>query len=213
MPISSVVNRVTYQGDGTSAVFSFPYEFHAQADLGVFVYNSTLTLANMVATQTLNTNFTISGTADAQGIYQNGGNVVFNSTPNSQAQIVIFRSSVITNTFSISQNGPISSSGLNKELDYLTLIAQRYQDQAIRTVRLLDGFAPTFDPTIPANLKSQANKALIVNSNATGWTFDDLLSESYEQNQLLYSSDGSTADSLPGGVNGRVLMAHGSSAP
>lgn len=171
MPISSVTNRVSYQCDGTSAVFAFPYRFHAHADLQGFIYNSSLSEPNIIRALELNASggfgFTVSATADQSNVYPNGGSVVLNSAPNAQCVIVVFRSSAITNGFSISKNGPIPSSGINNAFDYLTMLIQRGQDLLTRSVRLPDGYPRTFDPTLPNTIV--ASSVLMFNSGATGF--------------------------------------------
>lgn len=171
MPISSVTNRVSYQCDGTSAVFAFPYRFHAHADLQGFIYNSSLSEPNIIRALELNASggfgFTVSATADQSNVYPNGGSVVLNSAPNAQCVIVVFRSSAITNGFSISKNGPIPSSGINNAFDYLTMLIQRGQDLLTRSVRLPDGYPRTFNPTLPNTIV--ASSVLMFNSGATGF--------------------------------------------
>jgi len=171
MPISSVTNRVSYQCDGTSAVFAFPYRFHAHADLQGFIYNSSLSEPNIIRALELNASggfgFTVSATADQSNVYPNGGSVVLNSAPNAQCVIVVFRSSAITNGFSISKNGPIPSSGINNAFDYLTMLIQRGQDLLTRSVRLPDGYPRTFNPTLPNTIV--ASSVLMINSGATGF--------------------------------------------
>lgn len=180
MAIATVTNRVAYNGDGTSAVFSFPYRMDSQSHLAVFVFNSSVSLASMIDPQVLNTDYTISGTADSLGIYRSGANVVFNSSPNTQAQIIIFRSSVVTSTFSIPQFGGIPATSLTNELDYLTMLGQRAQDLETRSVRLQDGFfKDNFDPTLPANLGQSAGFGVVINSSATGFTLAQLGSSAY----------------------------------
>lgn len=212
MSISTVTNRREYQADGTSAVFNFQYEFFQQSDLGVFVYNSSVVLGGIITPKVLNTDYVISGTTNNSGIYPNGANIIFNSSPNAQAVVVIFRSSVITNSFNVGQNGTIPSTALNNELDYLTLISQRLQDQITRAVRLADGFFGTFDSSLPANLKTSAGKRLIVNSSANGWTFDETLGQ-YIQNTVVIATTNSSITSLGGATSGLFLQSQGSSAP
>jgi hypothetical protein len=212
MAISTVTNRVAYQGNGTSAVFAFPYKFRSQTDLGVMIYNSSVVVGGIITPQLLNTDFTISGTQANDGYYPNGANIIFNSTPNAQAVAVIFRSSVVTNDFALSQNGTIPSRSLNNELDYQTLIDQRLQDIVTRAVRVADGFYGTFDPTLPANLASSANKRLIVNSSGTGWTFDQSVGN-YIPNTVVVAVTNSTVSSLGGSVSQTFLRSNGSSAP
>lgn len=212
MAVSTVTNRVAYQGNGSSAVFSFPYPIHAQSHLSVFIYNSSVTVGGIITPQVLNTDYSVQGTANAQGIYPSGFNIVMNSSPNSQAVMVLFRSSIITNAFAIGQGGPIPSTAINQELDYLTLINQRLQDQVTRAVRLPDGFYGTFDTSLPANLAQSANKRLIVNSTVTGWTFDDTAA-SYVPNSVIVAATNSSITSLGGAAAGQFLQSQGSSAP
>ncbi len=179
MAISTVTNRVGYQGDGTSAVFAFPYRFHALTDLGVFVYNSSVVVGSVINPLVLNAagglGYTISATQAAGGIYPNGGSVIFNSSPSAQAVVVIFRSSVVTNSFIVGQNGAIPSVGLNNEIDYLTIISQRLQDQTTRSVRLPDGFFGTFDTSLPPVMRAES--VVIANSTATGFAMGPTASE------------------------------------
>lgn len=170
MAISTVTNRVAYQGDGSSAVFNFPYRIDAQTDIAVYTFNSSVLNGPLVAPQVLNTNFTFSGTADAYGNYIAGGNIIFNSSPNAQTQIVLFRSSIITSDFAIGQFDSIPGPSLTNETDYLTMLLQRAQDLATRSMRLNDGFyGPGFDPTLPLNVQQKAGWGLLINSSATGF--------------------------------------------
>lgn len=169
MPISSTTNRVSYQGDGTSAVFAFPYRFHAHSDLGVYVYNSSVgggTITQLTLNAAGALGFTVSATANASNIYPNGGSVIFNSTPNSQSVVTVYRDTGATNDFSVGQNGAIPSTGLTNSIDRLTIIAQRLKDLATRAIRLPDGFYPAVDLTLPAIL--QPEQTIILNSTATG---------------------------------------------
>lgn len=218
MPISSVTNRVEYQGNGSSALFSFPYQFHAQSDLAVFSYNSSATaIGDIIKPFVLNAagpfGYTVSGTANASGIYPSGANIVLNSSPNVATVMVIFRSSIVTNSFNVGQNGIIPSTGLNNQVDYLTLINQRLQDQVTRSVRLPDGYYGTFDPTIPADLAKKSGKSLVVNSTASGWVLTDPLAATYIANTLIYADANASATSLGGSAAGNILVSNGSSAP
>lgn len=214
MAISTVTNRVAYQGDGTSAVFAFPYNISRSTDLGVFVFNSSgIQNIGIIQPQVINTNYTFSGTPDGAGIYPSGGFVVFNSTPNIQSQIVIFRSSVVTNDFVIPQFGGIPATSLNNEIDYLTKLVQRLQDQVSRAVRIPDGLVGTFDPTLAANLLQSQGKPLTVGSGAVAFTFDPVLTAPYIPNTVVIATTNSSITSLGGDIAGRLLTSNGSSAP
>lgn len=212
MSISTVTNRVAYQGNGSSAVFNFGFMLQSPSDLAVFMYNSSATAPQIITPLVLNTGYTFSGTANASGIYPSGGDIILNSSPNPQTVMVLFRSSVVTNSFFVSQDGKISSTGLNNELDKLTIIAQRAQDLATRSMRLPDGFFGTFDTTLPANVALQPGKQIIINSSANGFALGNDIAN-YLPNMLLIASGTSVITSLPGATAGLVLQSNGSSAP
>ncbi len=169
MPLSTDSNRITYQGNGSSAVFNYPWRLPGQTSLSVFTYNSSMPAAAMITPQVLNTHYTFSGTANNQGIYTSGGSVIFNSSPNAQTVIVLFQSSALVNNFNVPQNGPISSTGLNNELDYITQIAQRLNDQITRAVRLPDGLGDPFDTTLPADIRLSPSGILGINVAGDGF--------------------------------------------
>ncbi len=214
MPVSSVTNRVQYQGDGTSAIFAFGFQMHAQSDLAVFAFNSSLALAQMITPMVLNgaggTGFTISGTANASGVYPNGANVVMNSAPNAQTVMVIFRSSVLTNTFSVGQTGTIPATALNNEFDYLTLIGQRLQDQTTRSVRLKDGFAGNFNPTLPPQLT--ASSVLIINGDSSGFNIGPQADQIFGAQSSAIAAAASAAAAATSATNAATSATQANSA-
>lgn len=172
MGISSTLNRVTYAGDGTSASFSFPYYFSRQSDLNVYLYD---TIAGAIVQQTLNgvggTGFVVSGTANQQNLYTQGGTVIFNSSPVATSLVVIDRVPSLAQNYSLSQNGTISSAAIVNEFDYLTLLVQRLSEQVGRAILLPDGMGSSFVTTLPSNVALAPNQYIIVNSAATGVGF------------------------------------------
>ncbi len=209
MSLSSTTNRLVYVGDGSSATFSFPYYFFNQADLKVYLYD---TISGSSLLQVLNTNYTISGSVNAQGLYSSGGNVVMASAIISTTYIAITRDPSEVQNFVLQQNAVIPSASLTQQLDYLTLLIQRQNDKVSRAVTLPDGFAGTFDPTLPPNMGAFAANGLFLNSSATGWTYGPF-ANSYIPNTLIYAPTGSSIASLGGGAAGLVLQSNGSSAP
>lgn len=168
MSISTTTNRVAYNGDGSSAVFSFPYPFFAPADIEVFLYNSS---AGSVTAQVLNTNYSIGGTPNAQGVYTSGGTVIFTCAAPSASIITINRNPSVVQNYALLQNGQINSIALVQQLDYLTLLAQRLHDRSNRSLRLPDGFGGTFSGLLPSTLAASANLLLGINSSALGVQF------------------------------------------
>ncbi len=232
MAISTTTNRVSYQGDGTSAVFAFQYEFHAQADLNVYIWNS----ARLVATSTkvLNTDYTISGTQDAQNRYRSGANVIFNSTPAATDYIVIVRDTAPSQPFNLLYNQTIPSAELVKSIDRIALLEQRLKDLIGRTPHLSDSYPLTFSSG-QIDDRLQANAPLIVNSSAQGFglgvvAFNGSTAASYfgilpvpnggtgvdfsALQGLIYSPGSNTTfQALNNGTTGQLLTSNGSSAP
>lgn len=165
MGMSSTTNRLVYAGNGSSTAFSFPYYFFAQADMVVYLYD---TVAGTAVLQVITTNYTISGTPSFQGVYPSGANVVMGVAPTATQFLVLVRVPIQTQTFSILQNGIIPSAALIQELDYLTALIQRLQDQASRAVSLPDGMGATFSPLLPVNTALVPNGYFQVNSAGTG---------------------------------------------
>lgn len=191
MSLSSTTNRASYIGDGSSATFSFPYYFFKQTDLNVYLFD---TLSGGVAQQALNTNFTISGSVNAQGLYPNGGNVVMASAIVSTTQIVITRAPSPVQNFVLQQNGLIPSTALTQQLDYLTLLAQRSIDLNSSCVRFSDGFNGAFNPVIPGNIIYASNLVLAMNSSATGFAFQSIIGAAeFGPIGLVLTGNGSSA--------------------
>lgn len=197
MGVSSLVNRVPYNGDGSSVSFSFPYYFFNPADLLVYLYD---TIAGGVVPQVLNSNYSISGTQNAQGLYPNGANVVFVTAPPATSIVVIARAPAETQNYALAQNGNINSAALVQQMDYLTLLVQRLEDQVGRCVQLPDGFGPTFNPALPntSGLTTAQNAFLQINSSSNGLQLSNAL-PSYTPIVVPYTSlqAASTTNQIP----------------
>lgn len=169
MGVSSTANRIGYTGNGATTTFAFPYYFYNQTDLVAYLYD---TVAGTATLQVLGANYTISGTTNSQGLYPNGANLVFSVAPASTINVVIFRNPTLTQTYSLLQNGQISSTAIVQELDALTLICQRLEDQVSRAIILPDGLGATFNPTLPTTIALSASEglAVIVNPSGNGLT-------------------------------------------
>jgi hypothetical protein len=173
MGVSSTTNTEIYSGDGSTVSFSFPFYFFAQLDLYVYIYD---TLLGGITTKTLgggSTQFTISGTANAQGLYPSGANVVFGTAPLSTDVVVISRYPVEKQTFALLQNGVLPSVAIVQELDYLTLLIQSLQDQVNRCIQLPAGFGATFSVNLPSGMALAANEnsTLIIDPTGSFLTF------------------------------------------
>lgn len=169
MGVSTTTNRVGYVGDGATVSFSFPYYFFAQANLKVLTFN---TVTGAIILKTLGVDYTISGTPDAQGRYTSGGSVVFGSAPASTIDIVIYRDPTQSQSYALLQNETINSVAIVQQMDYLTLLVQRLQDQATRSLHLAEGYAPAFSMVFPSDMSIDDNavsKVPLTNDTGLGW--------------------------------------------
>lgn len=174
MGLTSITNRVSAVGDGSSTIFSFPYYFFNQTDLKVYLFDVN---SSVVYPQVLSTNYSIAGAQNSAGVFPNGGNVVMNSSFPSSLEIVIVRDPLPVQNFALNQNQAIPSASLVQQYDYLTALVQRLQERVQRCVRMPEGIGPangsSFSPELPQslNLTALAGSPLVLNSGATGWTF------------------------------------------
>jgi len=172
MGVSSVTNRVVVAGDGVSTSFSFPYYFFRQADLIVYKYDTIA--GGITGPYVLNTDYTISGTPNYQGLYASGGTVVFSSyVPLITDIIIVIRSPIQQQNFALLQGGTISSSALVEQFDYVTLLIQRLQDEVSRCVQLADGDGASFSMQLPGNLSLFPGYFPIINPAGNGWILSD----------------------------------------
>lgn len=238
MAVSSITNRQTYQCNGSSTVFPFPYFFFNPSDLAVYLFD---TGSSVIYPQTFNTNYTVSGQVTAQGTYPSGGNVVMTSAAPSNLQLIITRNPAQIQNYQLYQNAPINSLGLTQQLDYLTGLVQRLQDEVSRCLQIPDGLGfvnpaigslngSTFSQVLPPSiaLLSSAFQVLTVNSGATGWTLSVVPgigtiipvvqggtgnAGPYTQGGVMYAQASSLLQVSVAGAPGQVLIAGGSSAP
>lgn len=125
MTISSVINRASFTGDGSTTSFSFPYPVLLAADLKVY-QNGTL--------KTITTHYTLSGSAP----YTSGTNIQFLSAPAADDEIVVLRDPAITQTLDLVENDPLPVESLEQSLDRRTMVEQRLSDRIDRSFHLPD---------------------------------------------------------------------------
>lgn len=232
MGLSSTTNRVAFACDGSSTVFPFPYYFFQTSDLAVYLWD---TVAGGVQPQTLNTNYTISGNKNSQGVFPSGGNVVMNSAALGNFNLIITRSPAQVQNYVLNQNGSINSLALVQEFDYLTALVQRLQDEVGRSIQLADGQGSSFSTFLPSTTPLQANAPIVVNSGGNGFTYGTVLSSGssafsfFGTLPTVNGGTGQTANLTPfavwyslnpttmaqtnAGTNGQFLTANGSAAP
>lgn len=160
MTIAATTNRVTYTGNGATTAFAFAYPFHAQADLVVI---ETIIATGVQTTKALTTDYTISGTTDAQGHYSSGGTVNAVTAPASTVTWTIYRDPSPIQSTDFVQNDDLPAESLESALDYQTLLNQRTRDMIARALRQPEGDSATID-VLPAKV-TRASKFLAFDAN------------------------------------------------
>lgn len=127
MTISTTASRISYNGNGSTTAFSFPYRFLTNADLTVIKVAADGT----ETTLTLNTNYTVTG-ADQDA----GGTVTVSVAPLSGQRLVIYREIDITQEVDYITGDAFPAETHERALDRLTMIAQQHQDAIDRSAKL-----------------------------------------------------------------------------
>lgn len=146
MTISTTASRISYNGNGATTAFSFPYRFLTNADLTVIKVAANGTETTLV----LNTDYTVSGADDDAG-----GTVTVGTAPLSGQRLVIFRSVGITQEVDYITGDPFPAETHERALDRLTMIAQQQQDAIDRSAKLSETSTADAD-TLIANINSLA---------------------------------------------------------
>lgn len=164
MAISTLLNRISYAGDGLSVAFAYPYPYFAQEDLKVVLKLST----GVEVAKTLTTHYTVSPTEGTDGAVAASGTVTMITAPAVGETLTLYSDPAASQEIALTENEAIPAPTLNGGYDKLTLMVQRLKDRADRSMRKSEGLAATFDPTLPIDLNT-ANKALVVNAAGDGW--------------------------------------------
>jgi hypothetical protein len=133
------INRQSFTCNGVTTAFPFSHPFNAQADLVVL---KVLLADGSFTTLILNTNYTITGTADAQGHYPNGGTVNITPAIPSTFSLLVYRDPATVQPVTLVENDPLPvKASIEAPLNLLTMIAIRAKELVIRALRQPDGDA------------------------------------------------------------------------
>ena len=146
MTISTTASRISYNGNGATTAFSFPYRFLTNADLTVIKVAADGTETTLV----LNTNYTVTGADDDAG-----GTVTVSVAPLSGQRLVIYRSVSITQEVDYITGDAFPAETHERALDRLTMVAQQHQDAIDRSAKLSETSTADAD-TLIANINSLA---------------------------------------------------------
>ena len=142
MTVSTITNKVSYIGNGISKNFAIPFPFLAQEHLKVYQ------LLNDIRTE--RTDWTLSG-----------GNMVFETAPSENAQIVIIREVPLTQETDYRENEILAAETLERNFDTLTMQVQQLKEQADRAITV-----DVFDNTQASELLPSIRTAV---SNAAAY--------------------------------------------
>lgn len=144
MTVASETCRIAYTGDGSTTAFPTTFVFEDTTDLVVML----VTIATGVeAVQLLNSQYTVSGGAGANGT------VTFITPPSSSYRVVIFRDPPLTQAVDPINGGTLDvDAELEDPLDKLTQIVQRLASQMARCIRQPEGDVDALDP-LPSELE------------------------------------------------------------
>lgn len=175
MAVQSEINKIIYNGDGTTTTFPYTFKIFKNTDLQVILQdifgNETL--------QTLNTHYSVTGVGDP-----NGGNVVFVTAPASGYKVIIRRTLPLTQLIDYVSNDPFPAETHEEGLDRLTMIAQQLKEAIDRTI--LRDSSQSASLTLPV---LSPNKYLYTDGSKLDWsipsnvTYNGIISRGLDANK------------------------------
>ena len=208
MTISSTTNRVSYAGNGSTTIFSFPYKFLANSDLIVIEVTDS-TGAEVI--KTITTHYTVSGAGASIG-----GSVTMLVAPATGKTLVIVRSPALTQGLDLVENDSLPAESVEEALDRSTMIHQRTRELVDRSVTLPDGFTDTFDPSLPALMADNPGATIIINAAANGFevgpTADEIEASTADAAAAAASAAAAAASETAAGASETAAAASASAA-
>lgn len=156
MTISTTDSRISYNGNGVTTVFSFPYRFLANGDLVVL----SVSAAGVETTKVLTTDYTLTGAGDDAG-----GSVTMLVAPASGTRLVIYRDTAVTQETDYISGDPFPAETHERALDRLTMIAQEIDERTGRSLNLSIASPSGIDTELPT---PDALKLIGWNADADG---------------------------------------------
>lgn len=135
MTISTTDSRISYNGNGVTTVFSFPYRFLANGDLVVVEVAADGT----ETVKTITTHYTITGAGDDAG-----GSVTMLVAPASGTRLVIYRDTEVVQETDYTSGDAFPAESHERALDRLTMILQEKTPGAAGATRAIQ--IPIGDP-------------------------------------------------------------------
>ena len=136
MTISTTSSRISYNGNGVTTIFAFPYRFLDQGHLVVVSIDS----LGAETVKTITTHYTVSGAGDPAG-----GSVTMLTAPATGTRLVIYRDTDVTQETDYVSGDPFPAESHETALDKLTMIMQEKTPGAGGATRAIQ--IPIGDPT------------------------------------------------------------------
>ncbi len=199
MTIATIVNRMDLVGDGTAG--PFPYTFMIYDKIHIKVY------VDGVGPKIVDTHYTVSGVGIGLG------NVTFTAGnfPALNAEIIIIRDVPLTQLVDYINHSAFDMDILEKSLDYLTIIAQQFNELVGRVVKL-----PITSLVTNLTLPDSVAGGEVIKWNAGGTALDlgtiglaTALNVITNQGDIIYGGAGGVPDRLGAGTSGQYLKTKG----
>jgi hypothetical protein len=159
MTVSSTSNRITYDGNGSLKVFAYTFRVLDEDEVLVQIKDTN----NTITTQTITTDYTVSGVGDAAG-----GNITFVTAPASTDTVILTRNISFLQSTDYTENAALPAETLEQDFDKSVMRDQQLQEQLNRSLYIDADLAETFSSELP---EPTANYLLAVNSTKTAFTF------------------------------------------
>jgi len=186
MTISTTDSRISYNGNGVTTFFSFPYRFLANGDLVVVEVSS----AGVETVKTLTTHYTIAGAGDDAG-----GSVTMLTAPASGTRLIIYRDTDIVQETDYISGDPFPAETHERALDRLTMITQEVGSEANRAIKVPVGDSSSFSTTLPA-AANRVDKFIAFNSSTGEMELSSLTMTQLASAVAAAYAAGSTADAV-----------------
>lgn len=171
--LSSIVDRVTYTGNGSTSVYSYGCRVVAASDILATIRKIS---DGTETTLALTTDYTVGSIGQASGniTLVNASQAWLNGSGNllSTYTLTIRRVRPLTQNTSLRNQGSFYAATHEDTFDNQMMISQQQEDEIGRSVKLSETTTPSqFSPTLPSGiaLPANASRTLIVNATNNGW--------------------------------------------
>lgn len=140
MTVSSTTAKVSYDGDGSTKIFSYTFKIFDEDDIAVYIYD---TVTGTSALQTITTHYTVTGVGGS-----GGGTVVFTAAPAADETVILLRAQPLKQETDYTENDAFAAETHEEALDKLTMGLQTLNEKVSRSFKLPVSDT-TADPTVP----------------------------------------------------------------